>query len=109
MPGVQGHYREVADLTRRSGMPLRELGRRYGAGRTAAGFTGSASHVVDTMEGWFNAGACDGFMIQVPYIPGELENFSRLAVPELQRRGLFRTGYQGNTLRDHLGLPRPPS
>jgi FMN-dependent oxidoreductase (nitrilotriacetate monooxygenase family) len=109
VPGVQGHYREVADLTRRSGVPLRELGRRYGFGRTASGFTGSARDVVDHMETWLAAGACDGFMIQVPYMPGGLEDFARLAVPELQRRGLFRTRYDGTTLRDHLGLPRPPA
>ena len=107
VPGVQGHYREVADLTRRSGVPLRELGRRYGFGRTAVGFTGSASEVVDHMETWLDAGACDGFMIQVPYMPGGLEDFARLAVPELQRRGLFRKRYDGTALRDHLGLPRP--
>jgi hypothetical protein len=46
-------------------------------------------------------------MIQVPYMPGGLEDFARLAVPELQRRGLFRTQYTGSTLRDHLNLPRP--
>jgi alkanesulfonate monooxygenase SsuD/methylene tetrahydromethanopterin reductase-like flavin-dependent oxidoreductase (luciferase family) len=61
------------------------------------------------METWLAAGACDGFMIQVPYMPGGLEDFARLAVPELQRRGLFRTRYDGTTLRDHLGLPRPPA
>ena len=74
-----------------------------------AGFTGSARDVVDHMESWHAAGACDGFMIQVPYMPGGLEDFSRLAVPELQRRGLFRTGYSGTTLREHLGLPRTPA
>jgi alkanesulfonate monooxygenase SsuD/methylene tetrahydromethanopterin reductase-like flavin-dependent oxidoreductase (luciferase family) len=107
VPGVQGHYREVAELTRRSGIPLRELGRRYGAGRTASGFTGAPRDVVDTMEAWLAAGACDGFMIQVPYMPGGLEDFTRLAVPELQQRGLFRTRYGGTTLRDNLGLARP--
>jgi FMN-dependent oxidoreductase (nitrilotriacetate monooxygenase family) len=107
VPGVQGHYREVAELTRRSGIPLRELGRRYGAGRTAAGFTGSAIDVVDNMEKWLAVGACDGFMIQTPYMPGGLDDFVRLVVPELQRRELFRRAYDGTTLRDNLGLSRP--
>jgi FMN-dependent oxidoreductase (nitrilotriacetate monooxygenase family) len=107
VPGVQGHYREVAELTRRSGVSLRELGRRYGAGRMATGCPVSAADVVDHMESWLAAGACDGFMIQVPYMPGGLEDFARLAVPELQRRGLFRTAYEGSTLRDRLGLARP--
>ena len=107
VPGVQGHYREVAELTRRSGIPLRELGRRYGAGRTAAGFTGSASDIVDSMERWVAAGACDGFMVQTPYMPGGLDDFTRLVIPELQRREMFRTRYPGATLRDTLGLLRP--
>jgi FMN-dependent oxidoreductase (nitrilotriacetate monooxygenase family) len=107
VPGVQGHYREVAELTRRSGIPLGELGRRYGVGRTAAGFTGAATDVVDNMEKWLAAGACDGFMIQTPYMPGGLEDFAHLVVPELQRRELFRRHYDGTTLRDNLGLLRP--
>jgi FMN-dependent oxidoreductase (nitrilotriacetate monooxygenase family) len=107
VPGVQGHYREVAELTRRSGIPLRELGRRYGAGRTAAGFTGTPTDVVDNMEKWLAAGACDGFMIQTPYMPGGLDDFARLVVPELQRREMFRRRYDGTTLRDNLGLSRP--
>jgi FMN-dependent oxidoreductase (nitrilotriacetate monooxygenase family) len=107
VPGVQGHYREVADLTRRTGMSLAQLGHQYGAGRTASGFTGTAQDVADRMEAWYAMGACDGFMIQVPYIPGGLQNFARLVVPELQRRGLFRDAYGGRTLRDHLGFARP--
>jgi FMN-dependent oxidoreductase (nitrilotriacetate monooxygenase family) len=107
VPGVQGHYREVADLTRRTGMSLAQLGHQYGAGRTASGFTGTAQDVADRMEAWYAMGACDGFMIQVPYIPGGLESFARLVVPELQRRGLFRDAYGGRTLRDHLGFARP--
>jgi FMN-dependent oxidoreductase (nitrilotriacetate monooxygenase family) len=109
VPGVQGHYREVAELTRRSGIPLRELGRRYGAGRTASGFTGTPADVADRMAAWLDAGACDGFMIQTPWMPGGLDDFVRLAVPELQRRGLFRKTYGTATLRGHLGLARPPA
>lgn len=107
VPGVQGHYREVADLTLRTGMPLAQLGHRYGTGRTARGFTGAARDVADRMEEWHAMGACDGFMVQVPFVPGGLESFARLVVPELQRRGLFRRAYTGPTLRDHLGLARP--
>src|ERR1700722_4982176 len=104
VPGVQGHYREVARLTRRSGIPLRELGRRYGAGRMADGFTGSPADIADAMQRWLEAGACDGFMVRATYMPGGLDAFVRLAIPELQRRGLFRKAYTGTTLRDHLGL-----
>jgi FMN-dependent oxidoreductase (nitrilotriacetate monooxygenase family) len=107
VPGAQGDYREVAELTRRSGIGLRELGRRYGAGSISTGFTGVAKDVVDNMEHWVASGACDGFMIMAPYVPGGFEDFVRLAIPELQRRGLFRKSYEGATLRDHLGLARP--
>ena len=58
---------------------------------------------------WFVNEACDGFNIMPPYLPGALNDFIALVVPELQRRGLFRTEYEGRTLRENLGLPRPPS
>lgn len=107
VPGAQGDYKEVAELTRRSGITLRELGRRYGAGSISTGFTGTAKDVVDNMEAWKNAGACDGFMIMAPIVPQSIEDFIRLAVPELQRRGLFRKSYDGKTLRETMGLKRP--
>ena len=69
-------------------------------------FVGTAVQVADQMEEWFN-GACDGFVIQALETPGTYENFVRLVVPELQRRGLYRTRYSGETLRDTLGLQRP--
>ena len=107
VPGVQGHYKEVAEMTQKTGMPLSKLGQRYGAGRMTAPFTGTGVHIADSMQEWFEAGACDGFMLQIPYLPGGLESFTRHVIPELQRRGLFRTEYGGPTLRDHLGLARP--
>lgn len=106
VPGVQGHYKEVAELTRRSGIGLKELGHRYGIG-PLRDFVGSADKVSDSLRHWFEARACDGFMIQVPYLPGGLESFVRLVVPRLQDLGLFRREYTGTTLRDHLGLARP--
>jgi len=107
VPGVEGHFREVVELTRRTGLSVAELGQRYGAGRTTGGFTGTPGAVADRMQEWQEAGACDGFMLQIPYFPGGLESVVRLLVPELQRRGLFRTQYTGSMLRDHLGLARP--
>ena len=70
---------------------------------------GSAATVADRMEEWFRAGAADGFMVRVSHLPGGLDDFTSLVVPELQRRGLFRTEYEGSTLRNHLGLRRPAS
>jgi FMN-dependent oxidoreductase (nitrilotriacetate monooxygenase family) len=107
VPGVEGHYREVSELTRRSGLSLAELGQRYGAGRTTSGFTGTPGSVADRMQEWFEAGACDGFMLQIPYLPGGVEDVVHQLVPELQRRGVFRKEYDGSTLRDSLGLARP--
>ena len=52
-------------------------------------------------------GACDGFNVMFPYVPGGLDDFVDMVVPELQRRGLFRKEYEGQTLRENLGLPRP--
>ena len=99
VPGVEGHFREVVELTRRTGLSVAQLGHRYGAGRT--------STVADRMQAWQEAGAANGFMLQIPYFPGGLESVVRLLVPKLQRRGLFRIEYAGRTLRDHLGLARP--
>jgi alkanesulfonate monooxygenase SsuD/methylene tetrahydromethanopterin reductase-like flavin-dependent oxidoreductase (luciferase family) len=62
---------------------------------------------VDHIVSWFEAGAADGFNIMPPYFPSELDVFVDEVIPILQRRGLFRTAYEGTTLRDHLGLARP--
>jgi hypothetical protein len=59
------------------------------------------------MEEWFDGDACDGFVIAATHVPGAYEDMTRLVVPELQRRGVFRERYEGDTLRDRLGLPRP--
>jgi alkanesulfonate monooxygenase len=61
------------------------------------------------MEDWIRQGACDGFNIMPPYLPGALTDFVDLVVPELQRRGLFRREYEGRTFRENLGLRRPSS
>ena len=61
------------------------------------------------MEDWFRKEACDGFTVMPPYIPGALDDFCKLVIPELQRRGLFRTEYTTTTLRDHFGLDPVPA
>ena len=68
---------------------------------------GTPKSIADSMQEWFESGACDGFNVMFPYLPGGLDDFVNLVVPELQRRGLFRTEYEGRTLRENLGLPRP--
>jgi hypothetical protein len=62
---------------------------------------------VDQLQEWFENEAADGFNILPPVLPGSLDDFVDLVIPELQRRGLFRTAYEGTTLRENLGLARP--
>ena len=71
-------------------------------------FVGTAREVADKMEEWFGGDACDGFVIAATHVPGAYEDVVRMLVPELQHRELFRTEYTGSTLRENLGLPRPP-
>ncbi len=70
---------------------------------------GNPRQVADLMEEWVTERAADGFMIFPPFVPGSATTFVELVIPELQRRGLFRTEYTSSTLREHFGLPRPDS
>jgi alkanesulfonate monooxygenase SsuD/methylene tetrahydromethanopterin reductase-like flavin-dependent oxidoreductase (luciferase family) len=70
-------------------------------------FVGTPQQVADGLEEWFTSEACDGFVLAATHIPGAYEDFVRLVVPELQRRGLFHREYAGVTLRENIGLPRP--
>lgn len=82
---------------------LRQLYKRF----NSRGVAGTPVQIADQLEEWFVGGAADGFNIAFPYLPGAFDDFVNLVVPELQRRGLFRTEYTGETLRDHLRLARP--
>jgi FMN-dependent oxidoreductase (nitrilotriacetate monooxygenase family) len=70
-------------------------------------FVGTGPDVADQMQEWFDGDACDGFVIAATHVPGAYEDVVRLVVPQLQRRGVFRDRYTGQTLREHLGLARP--
>jgi FMN-dependent oxidoreductase (nitrilotriacetate monooxygenase family) len=113
LPVTESHrsrQKLLLDLARRENLTVRQL---YGHVCNGAGHhtvVGTASQVADRLQQWFENGAADGFNILPPYLPGGLEDFVDHVVPELQRRGLFRTEYEGTTLRDHLGLdlPFPP-
>jgi len=65
--------------------------------------------IADRMQTWFESGAADGFNLMPPYFTGGLDVFIDEVVPILRRRGLFRSDYEGSTLREHFGLPRPES
>jgi alkanesulfonate monooxygenase len=96
----------VIDRARRENLTVRQLAQIAG-GYGGNAFTGTPKTIADEMEEWLETRACDGFNVMFPYVPGGLDDFVDRVVPELQRRGLFRTEYEGTTLRDHLGLPRP--
>ncbi len=96
----------VLEMAARENWTVRQLA-QYVGGFAGASFTGTAASIADEMAEWFHTGACDGFNVMFPTVPAGLDDFVNLVVPELQRRELFRTEYEGSTLREHLGLPRP--
>jgi FMN-dependent oxidoreductase (nitrilotriacetate monooxygenase family) len=96
----------VIDLARSTGMTVRQLCQRL-SGYSGLAFVGTALTVADEMQNWLEQRGSDGFTVNFPYLPGGLDDFCERVVPELQRRGIFRSEYEGSTLRDHLGLPRP--
>ena len=70
---------------------------------------GTPAQIIDSIGEWMDGRAADGFNIIPTHLPGGIEDFVELVVPELQRRGLFRTEYEGRTMRENLGLPQPTS
>jgi len=100
-----GRERVVA-RARRDSLTVRQLAQIAGSYGGLA-MVGTPKTIVDQMEEWFFGEACDGFNIMFPWVPGGLDDFVDRVVPELQRRGLFRREYEGKTLRENLGLPRP--
>jgi alkanesulfonate monooxygenase len=100
-----GRDRTVA-LARRENLTVRQLAQRLG-GHGGLAMLGTPKTIADEMEEWLESRASDGFTLQFPYLPEGLDDVIDRVVPELQRRGLFHTEYEGKTLRENLGLPRP--
>jgi alkanesulfonate monooxygenase len=103
----KGRWKQLTELARRENLTIRQLFLRFNAVRGHRVVIGTPSDIADQIQDWFEHDAADGFNLIPPLLPSSLTEFVDLVVPELQRRGLFRTEYEGTTLRDHLGLPRP--
>ncbi len=98
---------KLVDMAQRKHMTIRQMAQYVGGSFSVLEFIGTPVTIADQMEEWLMTEGCDGFNAMFPYLPGGLDDFVALVVPELQRRELFRREYEGTTLRENLGLPRP--
>ncbi|MFE5311246.1 LLM class flavin-dependent oxidoreductase [Isoptericola sp. NPDC056605] len=107
--GAKSRYTLIVELARRERLTVRELIGRLGGGRGHRTLAGTPEQVADALQEWYDAEAADGFNVMPAVLPRGLEEFTAHVVPILQARGLFRTAYEGTTLREHYGLERPAS
>ena len=107
--GKNSRAHVVIELARRERLSVRQLYEYLAGARGHWVVVGTPSSIADQMQSWFENGAADGFNVMPPVLPQSLEEFVDLVIPELQSRGLFRTAYEGRTLRENLGLARPAS
>jgi alkanesulfonate monooxygenase len=89
---------------RRDNPTIRQLSQQVAGMGSGCNVISTAEEIANVTQAWFEQGACDGFNITPPYLPGGCDDFVDLVIPVLQERGLFRTAYEGTTLREHLGL-----
>lgn len=97
----------ISKLAHDEKLTVRQLLGKLGGGRGHRTFTGTPEQLADDLQAWYESGAADGFNVMPPAYPKDFEVFTEHVVPILQRRGLFRTEYEGTTLREHYGLKRP--
>lgn len=112
LPEVEGGKSRSAMLSalaREEGLTIRQMYQRVAGARGHWQVFGTAAQIVDRLEEWFVNEAADGFNVMPPCFPEDLDLFVEHVVPELQRRGLYRTRYAGRTLRENLGLRKPPN
>jgi hypothetical protein len=88
---------------REEGLTIRQIYQRFAAARGQRTLIGSPSDIADNMEEWFRGYGVDGFLFHPSHLPGGLDDFVALVIPELQSRGLFRAEYEGTTLRENRG------
>ena len=97
----------IYQQSKRENMTVRETYEKLVVSKGHRQLIGTPSDIADSLQEWFENDCADGFNIMPPFTPGGLTDFVDHVVPELQRRNLFRTHYEGSMLRDHLGLPYP--
>ncbi|MFM8331913.1 MAG: LLM class flavin-dependent oxidoreductase [Candidatus Methylumidiphilus sp.] len=102
-----GRWRQAVALARRENLSIRELILRFSIVQGHRIVVGTPVDIADQIEDWFVNGAADGFNLKPTFLPDSLAEFIDTVVPELQKRGIFRTEYTGKTLRENLGLKRP--
>jgi alkanesulfonate monooxygenase len=102
-------FKNVLQWAREEHLTIRQLYQRFGGARGQRTIIGTGETIAAQMAEWFESYGCDGFLIQPSHLPGGLNEFVAMVIPELQERGVFRTEYEGTMLRDHLGLKRPKS
>jgi len=107
--GVANYSRaaNLVDRAEREGLTVRQAANAVARARSHGSFVGTPEQLADRIQTWVDGDGCDGFNIMPPYFPEQLEIFVDEVIPILQRRGVFRTDYAGETLREHLGLPLP--
>lgn len=105
--GEKGRFELLADLARKENLTIRQLANYFVQSQGHLFVVDSGEAVAAKLSEWFLNGACDGFNVKFPYFPGGVKDFVDYTIPELQNRGVFRTEYEGNTLRKHLGLDFP--
>ena len=99
----------IMDMAKKHNMTLREVARSVSAAQGHRVLVGTVDYIASEMEEWLMKDACDGFNVICNYYPGPFDDFANQVIPELQRRGIFRTAYEGKTLRENLGLRMPRS
>jgi alkanesulfonate monooxygenase len=97
----------ISDMARKENLTIRQVYQYLAGARGHLFIVGTPSSIADQLQEWLEKEAADGFNIMPPLLPSSLEEFVDLVIPELQKRGLFRTEYEGKTLRENLGLKRP--
>ncbi|MFT4190058.1 MAG: nitrilotriacetate monooxygenase, partial [Comamonas sp.] len=98
-------YELLQGMATREKLTLRQVLERVASAAGHRVVVGNPQQVADQLLEWFDAGLIDGYAIMWPHLPAALEDFVELVVPELQRRGAYRTSYSGGTLRALLELP----